>query len=154
MKKGLPNDFLGYVYILLIASLLLGSALSRLVTKNHSSIMLASLAVITTSFLIVALFNTLYIIVLSMIFFELSWGVLTPSLTYWRNLLIPSEIRATLLSIVLGISTIGSSIIVASLSKLSSIVSLNFVYTLVIPFLGLLSIILFTVMLVSRENLS
>lgn len=134
---------MGYVYVLLIASLLIGSTLSAAATKNYVGAILISSTMISLSFPIIAISKIIYTAMLGMIMFEVFWGILTPSLTYWRNLLIPSEVRATMLSMIIGIGNIGSSIIVSILSELSNLKGLSFIYMLIIPILGMIAIILF-----------
>jgi len=75
-----------------------------------------ALALFSLSFLLVGALPSLLHAIIGLAILEIGWGLLTPNLTYLRNLIIPSEHRASLLSLISTIANFASALIVTSVS--------------------------------------
>jgi len=119
LKLELASEVLGIIYTLLLVSMSTGSAISHTLLRRGLSpraILYTALVLYSISFLLVGSLPHLLYVVAALVVLEVGWGLLAPNLIYLRNLMIPSEHRASLLSLVSTIAGLASSLIVASIS--------------------------------------
>ena len=119
LKLELASEMLGIIYILLLISMSTGSAISHILLRRGYSprtLLYIALVLFSLSFLLVGTLPLLLYVVMSLAILEIGWGLLTPNLIYLRNLMIPSEHRASLLSLISTIASLASSLIVVGIS--------------------------------------
>jgi len=147
LELGLASEALGMVYVLLLISTSTGSAISHALLRRGCSprtLLHIALALFSLSFLSVGTLSSLPCAMMGLAILEIGWGLLTPNLTYLRNIIIPSEHRASLLSLISTIANPASALIVTSVSVYVASSSLFQAYEL-ISLLGFTSSISFHV---------
>lgn len=101
INLGLPQTMLGIVYSALMVFWSIGGFLSILTKKaNHGLVVTISLLIWAFSFIGIGISNNIILTLAFMLLFEVILAVLRPQLAYWRSIIIPSEIRAAMLSFI------------------------------------------------------
>jgi MFS family permease len=144
ITRGLTKEMLGILYILFLIVMSSGALISNILLKKYSfkTLIYIALIIFSFAFLLIGVSSFLFYSIIGLMTLEFAWGLLTPNLIYWRNLLIPSEHRASLLSLISTLSSFASAIIITSLSIYIIPTSLFLAYTSVF-FLGIISLIAF-----------
>lgn len=101
LKSRFPENLIGAFYSVMIACASAGGFLAvKLSGVHHVSMVLLSAILWPVAFIAMGTVNNAVIIVALILLLEVLWGLSRPFSVYWRNILIPSEIRAGVLSLI------------------------------------------------------
>jgi len=146
-SRGYPSEFLGALYSVLVIAMTLGSMLSAFLMKKISDYRLLAITSVGLGACFMAIMGTFDSVVMSvfvMIAFELTLGLQTPVLIFWRNTLIPSSSRASILSGMSTIISLSNAVMLIVLGKTTRILGVDGTY-LVMSFLYAVSFVSFLV---------
>ncbi|ADM27615.1 major facilitator superfamily MFS_1 [Ignisphaera aggregans DSM 17230] len=119
-ERGFQESFIGLAYSVLLLSATIGSIATYRLLKTINSIALLSIASISLGLLLIAS-NTIQSLSATLTIFlllEFVLGILTASLSYVKNRVVPSTIRASALSLIDLANTFTTSIFAPIITKL------------------------------------
>jgi MFS family permease len=134
LKEGLDIVFLGWMFSILMIVRALFSFLSSFLGKRipHTKLNYWAPMILGMGYAVMAFANNLVIAVIGLILCEICIGFWFPTSMVWRNEIIPSTHRATLLSFMSTVSSLVMGFFVLAIGPLIDILMLNQAYLIAV----------------------
>ncbi len=143
---GLQDSYLGLVYATFMAVLAVTS-FSSATLMNRAGVETTALVAagfFIVTFVVLSFTQMLFLVFVGFVLFEAGMGLQGPAIFMWRNQLIPSELRASLISGMFTVVALSTSICTFAFGKLIAFVGIQGIYYIAVIF-AVLAVLAFSV---------
>jgi MFS family permease len=156
LKKGLDIVFLGCVFSLLMFVRALFSFLSGFLRKrlSYTKLNCWTPVILGMGYAVMAISQNIITAVIGLILIEVCIGLWFPTSMVWRNEIIPSTHRATLLSFMSTLSSLVMGLFVLVIGKVIDILVLGQMYLIAVVCSLLSALILYRALVMYRRDMS